>query len=101
MSGSSTSRGSSTACGRSAGRRPRPTGIHARGAERAVYNRRWITDLTLTPPTGPPRRGTSELRRRILTGDLPPGVRLVEDRLTAQHGVSRNWVRESIRVLAA
>lgn len=44
---------------------------------------------------------TSELRRRILTGELAPGERLVEDRLAALLGVSRNPVREAIRVLAA
>ncbi|KAB8195686.1 FCD domain-containing protein [Nonomuraea phyllanthi] len=43
---------------------------------------------------------TNELRRRILSGELPPGERLVEDRLAASLGVSRNPVRESIRVLA-
>lgn len=44
---------------------------------------------------------TKELRRRILSGELAQGERLVEDRLAALLGVSRNPVRESIRVLAA
>lgn len=44
---------------------------------------------------------TAELRRRILTGEFAPGERLVEDRLAALLGVSRNPVREAIRVLAA
>ncbi|TDD44818.1 GntR family transcriptional regulator [Nonomuraea terrae] len=44
---------------------------------------------------------TAELRHRILTGELRQGERLVEDRLAASLGVSRNPVRESIRVLAA
>ena len=44
---------------------------------------------------------TAELRRRILAGELAQGERLVEDRLAAALGVSRNPVRESIRVLAA
>ncbi|GGT13205.1 GntR family transcriptional regulator [Nonomuraea spiralis] len=44
---------------------------------------------------------TEELRRRILRGELAQGERLVEDRLAALLGVSRNPVRESIRVLAA
>ncbi|YCK41341.1 GntR family transcriptional regulator [Actinomadura sp. ATCC 39365] len=44
---------------------------------------------------------TEELRRRILSGELAQGERLVEDRLAALLGVSRNPVRESIRVLAA
>lgn len=43
---------------------------------------------------------TDEIRRRILTGALPPGDRLVEDRLAEDLGVSRNPVREAIRVLA-
>ncbi|GLY90510.1 GntR family transcriptional regulator [Actinoallomurus iriomotensis] len=44
---------------------------------------------------------TAELRRLILQGELMPGERLVEDRLAARLGVSRNPVREAIRVLAA
>ncbi|TDC06185.1 GntR family transcriptional regulator [Nonomuraea longispora] len=44
---------------------------------------------------------TRELRRRILSGELAQGERLVEDRLAGALGVSRNPVRESIRVLAA
>jgi DNA-binding GntR family transcriptional regulator len=43
---------------------------------------------------------TAELRRRILAGELAPGERLVEDRLAELLGVSRNPVREAIRVLA-
>jgi DNA-binding GntR family transcriptional regulator len=41
-----------------------------------------------------------ELRRRILIGELAPGERLVEDRLAELLGVSRNPVREAIRVLS-
>ncbi len=44
---------------------------------------------------------TVELRRLILAGELSPGERLVEDRLAGRLGVSRNPVREAIRVLAA
>jgi DNA-binding GntR family transcriptional regulator len=44
---------------------------------------------------------TEELRRRILSGELAQGERLIEDRLAALLGVSRNPVRESIRVLSA
>lgn len=44
---------------------------------------------------------TAELRRRILSGELAQGERLVEDRLAELLGVSRNPVREAIRVLAA
>lgn len=43
----------------------------------------------------------AELRRRIVDGDYPPGDRLTEDRLAEAFGVSRNPVREAIRVLEA
>jgi DNA-binding GntR family transcriptional regulator len=43
----------------------------------------------------------AELRRMILGGRLAPGDRLVEDRLAELLGVSRNPVREAIRVLEA
>lgn len=42
-----------------------------------------------------------ELRKMILDGRLMPGERLVEDRLAKLLGVSRNPVREAIRVLEA
>lgn len=42
-----------------------------------------------------------ELRQRILTRRLLPGERLVEGRLAEELGVSRNPVREAIRVLAS
>ncbi|MEU4509983.1 GntR family transcriptional regulator [Nonomuraea wenchangensis] len=61
-----------------------------------------MTDLTLGAAHRTLRdEVTAELRRRILSGDLAQGERLVEDRLAAALGVSRNPVRESIRVLAA
>jgi DNA-binding GntR family transcriptional regulator len=41
----------------------------------------------------------TEMRRLILDGTLQPGERLIEDRLAEQLGVSRNPVREAIRVL--
>ncbi len=41
-----------------------------------------------------------ELRRLIITGELEPGTRLVEDRLAARLGVSRNPVREALQTLA-
>ena len=41
----------------------------------------------------------AELRRRIIDCDYPPGHRLTEDRLADDFGVSRNPVREAIRVL--
>jgi DNA-binding GntR family transcriptional regulator len=43
----------------------------------------------------------AELRRLILDGSLPPGERLFEDRLAQQLGVSRNPIREAMRVLEA
>jgi len=42
-----------------------------------------------------------ELRRAILTGRRKPGDRLVEDRLSAEMGVSRVPIREALRLLAA
>jgi len=41
----------------------------------------------------------AELRRRIIECEYPPGHRLTEDRLALDFGVSRNPVREAIRVL--
>jgi len=42
-----------------------------------------------------------ELRRRIVDGLYEPGDRLTEERLANEFGVSRNPVREAIRVLEA
>lgn len=36
----------------------------------------------------------------VITGELPPGTRLVEDRLAVRLGVSRNPVREALQTLA-
>jgi DNA-binding GntR family transcriptional regulator len=41
------------------------------------------------------------LRQRIVNGDYPPGERLTEDRLAVDFGVSRNPVREALRVVEA
>jgi DNA-binding GntR family transcriptional regulator len=41
----------------------------------------------------------TEIRRLILDGTLQPGERLIEDRLAEQLGVSRNPIREAIRIL--
>lgn len=46
-------------------------------------------------------RVVAELRQAILSGRLKPGERLVEERLAADFGVSRNPVREAIRALAS
>ncbi|GMQ94441.1 MAG: GntR family transcriptional regulator [Acidimicrobiia bacterium] len=42
-----------------------------------------------------------QIREAILSGQLLPGERLIEDRLAHQLGVSRNPVREAILTLAA
>jgi DNA-binding GntR family transcriptional regulator len=42
-----------------------------------------------------------EIHALITSGELKPGERLVEDRLAAELGVSRNPVREAIRLLEA
>lgn len=42
-----------------------------------------------------------EMRRRIIDGTYKPGERLVEDRVAEDLGVSRNPVREALRVLEA
>lgn len=41
------------------------------------------------------------LRQAIVAGDYPPGARLTEDRLAADFGVSRNPVREALRLASA
>ncbi len=41
------------------------------------------------------------LAQAILSGRLRPGERIIEERLAAEFGVSRNPVREAIRALAA
>lgn len=43
----------------------------------------------------------TELRRRIIDAQYLPGERLTEDRLAADFGVSRNPVREALRVVEA
>src|SRR6201999_490027 len=43
----------------------------------------------------------SELRRRIVDGDYAQGERLTETRLADDFGVSRNPVREALRVVEA
>ncbi len=41
------------------------------------------------------------LRQRIIEGAIRPGTRLVEPAVAEDHGVSRNTVREALRLLAA
>jgi len=43
----------------------------------------------------------AELRRRIIDGDYRQGERLTETRLADDFGVSRNPVREALRVVEA
>src|SRR5204863_1769893 len=43
----------------------------------------------------------AELRTRIIDAQYRPGERLTEDRLAADFGVSRNPVREALRVVEA
>lgn len=52
----------------------------------------------------PPTRATAiaaRLAEAITSGRLPPGMALEEERLAAEHGVSRTPVREALRLLAA
>src|ERR1044072_1936365 len=61
-----------------------------------------MTELTLGGAHLPLRdKGTAYTSDHIPPGEHPQGERLFEDRLAARLGVSRNPVRESIRVLAA
>ncbi|HKC30011.1 MAG TPA: GntR family transcriptional regulator [Jatrophihabitans sp.] len=60
--------------------------------------------MTATEPIGSRYRSLDgvvrdEIRRRILSGELPPGVRLVELAIAAELGVSRGPVRAAIRQL--
>jgi DNA-binding GntR family transcriptional regulator len=43
----------------------------------------------------------AEIRRMILGGELRPGERLIEDRLAERLAVSRNPIREAMRVLGS
>ncbi len=43
----------------------------------------------------------AEIRRMILGGELSPGERLIEDRLAERLDVSRNPIREAMRVLSS
>jgi len=58
---------------------------------------------TPTPSRREPlsRRALANLRDAILTGRLPPGERLVEEKLSAEFGMSRVPIREAIQQLMA
>lgn len=43
----------------------------------------------------------AQLRRRVLTGELPPGTRLREAALAGEFGVARHTLRAALRALAA
>ena len=54
------------------------------------------------PPREPlSRQALARLRRAILSGALAPGERLVEERLSADFGMSRVPIREAIKQLVA
>lgn len=64
----------------------------------------WLPSLA-RDAEGLDRSSTAErvadvLRHRITDGDLPPGTRMSEARLSAALGVSRNTLRESFRSLS-
>ncbi|CAM3400972.1 GntR family transcriptional regulator [Hydrogenibacillus schlegelii] len=43
----------------------------------------------------------TELRQEIVEGRLPPGARLIEEKLAARYGVSRTPIREALTLLEA
>lgn len=49
----------------------------------------------------PWERVRDELRERILSGELPPGQRILEVPLAEQFGLSRGPIREALRVLVS
>jgi len=65
-----------------------------------------VNYASLKHPVGPshvplPELVAEQLREAIRTRTIKPGTRLVEERLAQDLGVSRNPVREAIRMLAA
>ncbi|VXC03052.1 GntR family transcriptional regulator [Nocardioides sp. AX2bis] len=56
-------------------------------------------DRRLLPPPGLADRAADAIRAMILGGEVGPGERLVESRLTEQLGVSRPPVREALQQL--
>ncbi|WP_064743156.1 GntR family transcriptional regulator [Pseudonocardia spinosispora] len=53
----------------------------------------------MTDSTGAASRVADALRAQIGSGVLVPGTRLSEDRVRAEHGVSRSTLREAFRLL--
>ncbi|MGR4868103.1 GntR family transcriptional regulator [Variovorax sp. LARHSF232] len=75
-----------------------------------MHNRRWRYKLAMDTTTDSKlgarhapltKLVLAALRERILSGELAPGERLVEGRLSEELGVSRMPVREALRALAA
>ncbi|UPY38408.1 GntR family transcriptional regulator [Sediminicoccus sp. KRV36] len=66
-----------------------------------------MTSTSATPQHAAPRReplsrqALTRLRGAILSGELKPGERLVEERLSAELGMSRVPIREAIKQLIA
>lgn len=58
-----------------------------------------MTDRRLAPPPSLAERAADAVRAMILGGEVLPGERLVESRLTEQLGVSRPPVREALQQL--
>ena len=54
----------------------------------------------LTRPTSQAERVADMLRTFIIEGELAPGVRLSEERLSRKYQVSRNTLREAFRLLS-
>ncbi len=54
-----------------------------------------------TKPEPLGRRALASLREAILSGRMPPGERLVEEKLSAEFGMSRVQIREAIQQLIA
>lgn len=70
-----------------------------------MFNKSRGASYTRTVSTGRQRghaasEATGDLRRAIVEGALRPGDPLREERLAAELGVSRNTLRESLRILA-
>jgi DNA-binding GntR family transcriptional regulator len=68
-------------------------------AERTTVTRPDETARRITPPPSMARLAADAVRKMILTGELQPGDRVVENQLTHQLGVSRPPLREALRVL--
>lgn len=75
--------------------------------EKAIAKRILVDEVEALPPLPPlpPRPSTAEhaasvLRAQIAAGRLPPGTRLREEQIADSFAISRNTVREVLRLLA-